>query len=99
VLEIEAIGEGSNDKKGVVNPWISKEEEVVEVAMEIQAESLEITTNNLENIDIPVERAKESIPTIRVNTNKCKPRRKWLLQEQSNQKKKLRKMKQFTSRL
>ncbi len=38
--------------------------------MEIQAESLEITTNILENIDIPVERVKESIPTIRANTNK-----------------------------
>jgi hypothetical protein len=70
VLEIEVIGEGSNANKGVVNPGISKEEEVIEAAMEIQAKFLEVTTSILENIDISIERAKESIPTIRGNTNK-----------------------------
>lgn len=69
VLKIEAIGEGSNANKGVVNLGISKEEEMTKATMEIQIESLEVTTSILENIDIMVERTKESIPAIRVNTN------------------------------
>ncbi len=54
----------------MANPGISKEEKAAEVATKIQVESLEITTSILENIDIPVERAEKSIPTIHVNTNK-----------------------------
>ncbi len=74
MLEIEAIGEGSNANKGVVNLGISKEE-VTKTAMEIQAESLEVTTSILENIDIPIEQKKVfqqygEIPT------RSKPRRK-----------------------
>jgi len=52
----------------VANIW-TFEEEVAEVAMDIQTKSLEITISILENIDILVEIKKESIPSIQVNTN------------------------------
>jgi hypothetical protein len=67
-LEIEATRKGNKPNNGVENLRISKEEEV-EVAMEVQVESLKVTTSILDNIDIPVERAKESIPIRCVNTN------------------------------
>lgn len=52
----------------MANLW-TFEEEVAEVAMDIQTKSLEITISILENIDILVEIKKESIPSIQVNTN------------------------------
>ncbi len=58
-LEIEVIEESNNAKKGVANLKISNEEELVEVAMEIQAKSLEITTNVLEKNNILVEKTKK----------------------------------------
>ncbi len=69
-LKIEAIEEGNNAKKGVANLGIFKEEKVVEVAMEIQAKSLEVTTNVLEKMNILVRKTKKNVPTIQVNTNK-----------------------------
>jgi len=69
-LKIEVIEEGNNAKKGVANLGIFKEEKVVEVAMEIQAKSLEVTTNVLEKMNILVRKTKKNVPTIQVNTNK-----------------------------
>ncbi len=69
-LEIEVIGKGNNDKKGVANPRISKEQKVAKEVMELPIESLEVTTSVLEKIDISVEKAEESILAIHVNTNK-----------------------------
>jgi 2-hydroxy-3-keto-5-methylthiopentenyl-1-phosphate phosphatase len=63
-LEIEVIGKGNNVKKGVVNPRISKEEEMAKVTMEVQAKSLEITASVLEKINILVEREEESVLAI-----------------------------------
>jgi hypothetical protein len=65
-LEIEAIGEGSNTKKGVANLGIFEEEEVAEATMEVQTEYLETTTNVLEKIDIPIERPEKKYSN---NTN------------------------------
>jgi hypothetical protein len=63
-LEIETIGKGNNVEKGVANPKIYEEEEMVKAIMELQTKSLEVTTSVLEMIDEPVERAEESILTI-----------------------------------
>jgi hypothetical protein len=68
-LEIEATKEGSNVDKWVANLGTFGEEEVAEAIMEVQAESLEVTTSILDNINILVERTKESIPSVHVNTN------------------------------
>jgi hypothetical protein len=63
-LKIEAIGKGNNVKKGVINPRISKEEEMVETTMEVQVNALEITASVLEKINILVEREEESVLAI-----------------------------------
>jgi hypothetical protein len=63
-LEIEVIGKGNNAEKGVANPRISKEEEMVEVALELQTESLEVTTSVLEKIDIVGAKEEKGILTI-----------------------------------
>jgi cytochrome c-type biogenesis protein CcmE len=55
-LEIEDTRKDNNVENGVVNPMIFEEEKVVEATMEVQAESLKVTTTILEKIDIPIER-------------------------------------------
>jgi hypothetical protein len=68
-LETEATGKCNNANKGVANLRISKEKQVVEVAMEVQVESLEVTISIFEKIDILIKRTKENVHAKWVNTN------------------------------
>jgi hypothetical protein len=66
--------------------------------MEVQTESLEITTSILENINILVERPKKSIPIIQVNTNEEKTKEKVVVIG-ANQPKKIEKNKVICAKM